>query len=197
MKYLLLIFLSLQCLANTRSNIEIVDSLLLSELDKSAKNLSKVLYDETELDLVDPYDFGIFRSNVLQSLVDNNIDFGGKEFSDFGNTDGINSNTRIELTKISVAYTSKDNRSVYRDIKISYFVQLVTANDDYYKKYDIEFQDEIQISDVSNAQSGPYQFLEAPLPKTKNSFLEKYTQPVIMIGSAVVALVLLFTIRSG
>jgi len=199
MKLLLsLIFLSITTLnANVQSNLEVVDSLLLGELDKTSKYIKTVLFDKTELEIIDPYNFGIFRSDVLQKLVENDVDFAGKNLGKFKYENGLSSNTRIELTKISIKYEKLDGDSVKRSINIEYFMQLINANEEFYKNYKIDFSDNIPFDLINDIQSGPHEFLKSKVPKKDNSFFKKYTQPIIIIGSAVVSIILLFTIRSG
>lgn len=195
---ILIIIFSISSFANNyKSNLEIVDSLLLNELDLTSKYLNTILFDKTELEIIDQYKTGIFYSNVLQKFTENNIDFAGFTSDGKREVDGLATNTRVELTKINIKYILTDNDQIVRNINVQYFMQHLNANEDFYKNYDISYSDIVPADIVSELQNGPNEYLKAPIPKKRSSFFKKYTQPILIIGSAVVSLVLLFTIRSG
>jgi hypothetical protein len=106
-------------------------------------------------------------------------------------------NLNINILKISVEY-----KLIKADDKLN---RLITVDIDGYMKNKqitpigkkkLVLSDTIATDDLEKAEISPYQFAKAAVPHPKESFFEKYFQPLIYVSSAVIVTVLFFTLRS-
>ncbi len=106
-------------------------------------------------------------------------------------------NLNINILKIAVEY-----KLIKSDDKLS---RLITVDiDGYIKnkqitpigKKKVVFSDTIAVDEVGTVETSPYAFAKATVPHPKESFFEKYFQPLIYVSSAVIVTVLFFTLRS-
>lgn len=106
-------------------------------------------------------------------------------------------NLNINILKISVEY-----KLIKSDYKLN---RLITVDiDGYIKnkqitpigKKKLVYSDTIVTDNVGAVETSPYAFAKATVPHPKESFFEKYFQPLIYVSSAVIVTVLFFTLRS-
>lgn len=106
-------------------------------------------------------------------------------------------NLNINILKIAVEY-----KLIKADEKLN---RLITVDIDGYLKNKqitpigkkkLVFSDTITTDDVVVVEASPYAFAKATVPHPKESFFEKYFQPMIYVSSAIIVTVLFFTLRS-
>jgi|GEM_PF-2455725 hypothetical protein len=59
------------------------------------------------------------------------------------------------------------------------------------------FEDTIATNELNNIVSNEFKYAEKPLPERKNSFFEEVFEPALVVVTAIITTVLLFTIRSN
>ena len=185
---LLLLTISLQ--AQTKSNLEVFYSLL----DSSIYEIKNMLAEKSEI------------SNLQINL--------GKEYSIFHNylisglsREGIiinrNSESAPELSYVietsNVEYDNMERRGLFGD----YFVTRKIIVEGNYLIYPGEFGikrfsfnqiDSVDVSEIQKLENSSYPFTQGELPA--EPFFPGLIEPIIAVGTAAIAIILFFTVRS-
>jgi hypothetical protein len=189
-RYLLLLLLLLPISLKSnelRDNFTILDSLvervsvdISNQIPNDAKPLKLILSEHPASWLV--------KQHLINNLSKKQI-----QLTDSASENNLN----INILKISVEY-----KLIKADDKLN---RLITVDiDGYIKnkqitpigKKKLVYSDTIATDDVGLVEASPYSFAKAAVPHPKESFFEKYFQPLIYVSSAVIVTVLFFTLRS-
>jgi hypothetical protein len=158
-----------------RKNIEIIDSLanvsyyeLLDSLKQlEINNFSPIFNNSPE------YLKTIFISKMYEM-----------------NFNKTGDNIDINILKYKPKY-KLENDSLKREI-----IFLISSNYLGIFKNNI-FIDKISKDDINYIEDSEFQFDKAILQKEKSSFWKKYLEPIIIVGSSLITVLLLFTVRSS
>ncbi|MDC1068921.1 hypothetical protein OAQ99_07160, partial [Candidatus Kapabacteria bacterium] len=96
----------------------------------------------------------------------------------------------IDLVKYKPEYSwvgNKIRRQI--DFSMSCFSNNFIANK--------SFVDTINYEDIEYIEESEFDFDKAVVPKKDGSFFKKYLEPIIIVGSTLVTVFLLFTVRSS
>jgi len=189
-RYLLLLLLVLPVTLKSnelRDNFTILDSLvervsadISNQIPNDAKPLKLIISEHP-------------AAWLLKQHLINNIAKKQITLTDSASENNLN----INILKISVEY-----KLIKADDKLN---RLVTVDIDGYLKNKqitpigkkkLVYSDTITTDDVEVVEASPYAFAKAAVPHPKESFFEKYFQPLIYVSSAVIVTVLFFTLRS-
>jgi len=175
----LIIFLSflVTLKSELRDNYFIIDSLSKSQSLNISNFLKSNNVNEFELFITSPYNPIIFKANLNQVFDDNKL----------LNVQGADS-LKVELIKYGVQYHNYQNDSLIRSMTIKSFV----LN----KSFENIKIDYINRNDISIIENTPYSELKGIVPKKELSIWEKVLEPFVIIGSVLVTVLLLFTVRS-
>jgi hypothetical protein len=106
----------------------------------------------------------------------------------------------IQIINLGVYYSldSNNNDSLNRIFIVNIRSNYVNKNNQIIPLPDIEkkYFDKISHDDIPFIENNSYPFATAPVPEPKRTFFEEVAEPLIVVTSAIVTVVLLFTVRS-
>lgn len=189
-RYLLLLLLLLPITVKSnelRENFTILDSLVervSADISNQIPNTAK----PTKLIISEHPASWLLKQNLINNLSKKQI-----TLTDSASENNLN----INILKIAVEY-----KLIKADDKLN---RLITVDIDGYMKNTqitpigkkkLVYSDTIATDDVGLVEASPYAFAKSSVPHPKESFFEKYFQPLIYVSSAVIVTVLFFTLRS-
>ncbi len=187
----LLFFIASTLLAQTNTNYEVTEKLV----KLSVQNLTAEMDTEKQyaLNFIASTDYSILQQEVLQSLMANNISI----VSDSASQETINYS--IEEVKIDYPEIFRDgifgNYLVLREgrIKASLYIS-DSKNIEQVKSFSKVVKDSVLYEDIGRLENIAYSFTTGKMPD--EPFFASSLEPFIAVGSAAVAVYLLFNIRS-
>jgi hypothetical protein len=188
---LLLYFLiSIEIQAQPKNNLDIFYSLV----DSSANNFISHIpgsKDSVKLDLNLGDSFSIFGNKIISNL------FASGKIITEENKNVIKINFVIDNAKVEYG-------EIYRDgffgdyyiprtitLKGNYLVYSSSAN---FKEFAFSYNDSIRYDEINSVENESYPFTKGDIPS--ESFFSGLFEPVVAIGTAALAVILFFTIRS-
>ncbi len=104
----------------------------------------------------------------------------------------------ILLSEFGVKYIRISSDSLERHIRIKYEAVLydngITKP---HKGLDLVVKDRFAEKDLLIVESSPYPFSKSPVPEQETTWLDEALEPVILVGSAALTVILFFTVRSN
>ncbi|MCL5990980.1 MAG: hypothetical protein M1419_02630 [Bacteroidetes bacterium] len=107
---------------------------------------------------------------------------------------------QININNINVKYLNNSNSQDSLDREILIYISGTKRIKDKIEpldEYKGSFMDRIARDNVESVNSKQYDFASSPVPLQEKTFFEEIVQPVILISSTIVAVLLLFTVRSN
>jgi len=172
------------------SNFKIIDSLInehIASIKPELLNEKKRCFNlETNLSEID----FIIESKLLEKF---------PEFSFHKNRENHCPKLKINTVNISVNYKLLDDDNVERVIFVKTNA-IIESNEEPLKQIHnatLQHKDQIKLYEINNLQKSPYSFDKGNIPEETNSFYDNYLQPIIFIGTAIITIAILFTVRSS
>jgi hypothetical protein len=111
----------------------------------------------------------------------------------------INVNIHIIESGISYKIMSSDSDSLFRNAKITIKADYLSEKNEIKAIPAIEksCSDKIDRKDIPFIESREHNFANSPVPEPETTFFEDIAEPVIVITTAIITVVLLFTVRSN
>jgi hypothetical protein len=177
--------------AQTKTNFEMIDSLLFVSTEKIAGELNKE--EDYFLEFIAADDYEILKSKIIQFL----------KLRDFNINDSENAQNKLlyNLEEVKINYTD-----VFKDgLFGTYLVKRESHLDGSFylskngnigdvNSFNHFLADTVLYSEISQLDNIAYSFTSADLPE--EPFFSSTLEPVIAIGTAAVAVYLFFNIRS-
>lgn len=194
MKIKTLILISYLFLINSAygqiSNYKIIDSLINKHIEAIKPEIlnekNRCFNLETNTSEID----FLIESKLLEKF---------PEFSFHKNRENQCPKLKINTINVSVNYSILNDDNVER--KISLELSAIVENKDYPLKLihnkNLQFSDIIKKNDISYLQKSSHTFDKGEIPLEENSFYDNYIQPIIIIGTAIITIAILFTVRSN
>jgi len=185
------LFIYSTLLSQTKSNFEIIDSLISISVKDVIQNID--YKKDYNLEFFGAENYKILKTTIVKDLIDSNITIVESTNSD----DKISYN--LEQAEIKYLETFKDGLFgsflVHRkaDLTGSFFIYN-EGEIEATKSFNYTLEDSVLYSDVSQIENIAYTFTTAQLPE--EPFFSSTLEPVIAIGTAAVAVYLFFNIRS-
>lgn len=174
----LIIFLNSISISNElKDNYTILDSISQLHSKQITEFLLSKDVKKLKLKINSPYNSVILESNL-------NIEFDRNNILNLEDGDTLN----IKLIKYGVSYQLLNNDSLLRNIQVKSFI--------YNRTLENIFIDSISREDINLIENSKFDELKSTIPPKKESLYHKILEPVIVIGSVIITVVLLFTIRS-
>ncbi len=104
----------------------------------------------------------------------------------------------ILLSEFGVKYIRISSDSLERQIHIKY--EAVLYDNGITKPHigmDLIVKDRFSEKDLAIIESSPYPFSRSPVPEQKTTWIDEALEPVILVGSAALTVILFFTVRSN
>ncbi len=178
------IFLSVSLYAETHTNMQLLDSLaskIPGEIKKEFPNLSEVQLDFNK------HPNAWF---VEQKIVNSKL-FSVKEIDTLPKLS-------ILLSEFGVKYNRINSDSLEREVTIKYEAVLYDKSQTRsHEGRNWTIKDNIAQKDLAIIESSPYPFNKAPVPEEEKTWLDEALEPVILVGSAALTVILFFTVRSN
>lgn len=160
------------------TNYNVLDSLSKSQSIDIANTIKNNNLSEFEVHFKGPFNPIIYKSNLINTLDSLNL-------LNVSGADSVN----IDLIKYGVNYYLTDNNEkIKREIQIKSFLFNKTLSNIYI--------DTISIDEIEYIEDSNFQELKSNIPKPKKTFIDFILEPVILIGTGLITVVLLFTVRS-
>ncbi|GAB5464591.1 MAG: hypothetical protein Kapaf2KO_00270 [Candidatus Kapaibacteriales bacterium] len=202
----ILFFLTLLSVSafSSRTNLEIIDSLVSVQLRPSDENQDvKKLYERTQNSEFSRIRIGLF---LMPHFVDNSgfdfekhIDTSSNVFLDLNFTenpvkyrnDPSNSDNVIRTIEPKLAFGIVDTDFLPDNEKNS-----VKEYNEIIRPVSISYTDTVLSSDISRLEDSFNSFTKGTLPEPEDTLWDQVFQPVVVIGSAILSVWLLFSVRS-
>lgn len=205
--YILIAFISflsiIPCLAyNPKTNSEIIESSIKKNIQKiSNALLNQALLNQNIKSItlkIAPHPSNtIFEKSLIEELTSKNISV----FTSNSDTSKIGNNLKISTDEFRISYElhPSNDDSLIRKSLFSYSVVLEKSDGRLHSITGIKEEscDTINFEDVKATSSFGYDFCTSPIPQQRKSFFKEVTEPVLIISTAIITAILLFTIRSG
>lgn len=160
-----------------RDNYFIIDSLSKSQSIKISNLLKEKNLNKFELFISTPYNPIIFKANLNQT-------FDEQKLLNLQGSDSL----KVELIKYGVEYSIHNHDSLIRTTTIKSLVLNKVFED-----IDHAF---ISRDDISKIENSPYSELKGIVPEKELTIWDKIVEPFVIIGSVLITVLLLFTVRS-
>ena len=175
-----------------KTNIDILDSMISNYSKEISKQLKSKEIKKAVLQANSHSASELVYKHILANS--NGIEFSFKKDSSQILVNNI-------ITKANVRYENypNNNDSVYRIIEVDISTIITDENG---KAESINpqpqtFRELISREDIKFIDSKEFTFTTAEVPERKLTFYEKIAEPLIIVTTAILTVVLLFTIRSG
>lgn len=195
LRYSLLLILPLfiysTLLSQSKSNFEIIDSLISISVSDVIKNID--YKKDYNFEFLGAEDYKILKTTIIRQLINNNINI----------VENTNSNKKISynLEQAEIKYLETFKDGLFGSYLVRRKADLTGSFFIYYdgkieaaKSFNYTLEDSVFYSDVSQLENIAYTFTTAQLPE--EPFFSSTLEPVIAIGTAAVAVYLFFNIRS-
>lgn len=196
MKRIILIFVallvfSLPLLSQTKTNLDLIynlidQSVLKAESIIKNKNITySFLYKS-------PDSFSFLKSNVISSYVRNGISIKDSDFS-ADKLEHIIKNIRVD-------YSNPFKDGFFGDLLMERTIyleaDLVLSDRTEIKTYDLNVahKDTIEVESINKIENPEISFTRAPMPELP--ILSNLLEPIIVVGTLIVTIILFFTVRS-
>lgn len=164
-----------------------------------ANNFSDSLFNNCVINKYDTVNFNISKIKSAQLVeraftnfcIDNDIFV----FNDTNNVATHN----ITINRFDVNYANyyNDSDSLLRTIKISGYVSAKNAKYKNYYGLDLAYCDTISRDVVPYIESPTIDYTCSNLPQEEKTFFQKAVEPFILISSAIISVLILFSVRSN
>jgi nitrogen regulatory protein PII-like uncharacterized protein len=105
----------------------------------------------------------------------------------------------ISIKDLSVKYSLYSDRdSLYRELNVNICGNMKNGNGtlEVIPDFKVIYFDKISRNDIDYVKSIQYDFANSQVPPVERTFFEEVTEPIILVASAAVTVLLLFTVRS-
>jgi hypothetical protein len=187
------IFSNSESQVSVRKNIEILDSLNDIHTERIVKTFNNIIADSIYININDNPSADYIRQSIFEGFKKKNICITSLR-------DDKSNVLNIIIKDVDVRYGlykgSKD--SVSRNIKVEMggTYQNNTGQLLVIESKIESFNDVIARDDIDNIKSF-HKFANARVPEVPKTLFEEITEPLIIVTSAIIVVVLLFTVRSG
>lgn len=181
---------------NTKSNIYIIDSIVNVSLNLLREKIEFYDIDSICLQFHNHIADFYIEKELLSKITKPTILKSPCNF----NTNNVYilniiiNNLLVEYKKIETS-NDKFNRKVI--VSLSYYIikpdKVILSIPEFSSAY----SDTISISEVKNIELNQYDFAKGTIPDEEPSFFSKIIEPLAVVGSVIISLVLFFTVRSN
>ncbi|MCB0750034.1 MAG: hypothetical protein KDC52_01025 [Ignavibacteriae bacterium] len=178
--------------AQTKTNLEVVDSLIGLSINKISNSVLDKS-NEFALNFNSPEDYKIFNNSIVDKLQKSGFNLSEEK-------------NRSEILNYSIENIAVDYSDMFRDgIFGEYLIQRnINLNGSYFvissgnlgnvNNYEYTFKDTVALNAVNSLQNIAYSFTSPEIPD--EPFFSSLVEPTIAVGTAAIAVYLFFNIRS-
>lgn len=170
---------------SVQTNKQIIDSVFNSFYSRIAFKLTESkIY---EVYIVQNSDYQYFINKLTNELYYKNIKVA--------NT--TTTTLQLNINEFNINYLEvKDNLN--REITINASIYIIEKNGELKLLDNLNtiYNDVIEMDDIDRLENEMFTFTKGKLPKSKKSFFDEIIEPVIVVGTAVLTVVLFFSVRT-
>jgi hypothetical protein len=180
---------------NIKSNYEVMDSIsneCVNSLILYIKNTKELKTFHLEInDLIKNGSSNLFENKIIKSLSSNKI---------LSKKDSTEYQVSFRIEEFSVKYERYESNpdSLFRIIRLlalSIIDNGKTKNK--ISECNCEYRDLVSRDDFDFVERTTHPFAKAPIPERKKNFFESILQPAIYVSTALITVIILFTVRSN
>ncbi len=191
--FAILLCLNTFVLAQTKTNLEIVDSLVSVSVNDLIDSL-QLENKQFIFQFNSPDDYKVFSNSVIKQLQDKGIVL-------LESTDSLKNILNYSIKNIHIEYGEVFRDGMFgeylveRNVNIngSYFIQNLNYFNNI-KNFGYSNKDIVVLSEINNLQNIAYSFTSPELPE--EPFFSSMLEPTLAVGTAAIAVYLFFNIRS-
>lgn len=191
----LFIFIHHNSFSRARSNYKILDSLILLATQDICDDLISIGSNKAILNFQKHSATWLVKQGMLRSAERKKLHFFIK-----GNDNKLPV-IEISINECFIEYqiikNSNDSLKRVFNLNIYGIINKTNGKIQTLKSNEYKFEDIISREDLAYINDTDYAFLNPKVPKKTRSFFEKITEPIIVVASAVLVVILFFTVRSG
>jgi len=172
--------------AQSKSNFEIVDSLIKDSVDDIVKILDKK--DKYYVNFTAPNEYSTLKMNIIESLQRNNLVISDNE---------LNPKINYKLEQITLHYSDVFRDGLFGSFLVNRYVKLMgiskIGDEGKTNRFEYSISDTVLYSDISQLENIAYSFTSSEIPD--EPFFSSAFEPAIVLGSTAIAVYLFFNIR--
>lgn len=176
--------------AQTKSNLELIDSLISTSINEIKDSLGK--NEKTFVEIIVPSTHEILKGKFYKHITNKLNLVADKENS------SQQISCYLDLVKVTYSQPQKENffGDFYVDRKIDIVGNIVIKNQNFVKTLEIKksLSDKINLDEIKNVEEESLPFTKSEIPNIP--LFTNFCEPIIVIGTLVVSTVLLFVVRS-
>jgi|GEM_PF-2746146 len=172
--------------ASIKTNYSIIDSLnddFLKEIEDILK-ISKI--DEFSYQLTDKFQINVLENKAQVMLNKHNIKITNNKLSKL----------TLAVNNLKIQYAQAEDSKILRTIHYSLFYQLKVSGKDYTNQLDYKYSDTIVKTDINTIENEHLKYTIGVRNFDEEDFIDTILEPFLIIGSAILTGILLFTLRS-
>lgn len=173
-----------------KTNYSIMNELSEKFADSLFTTLNLDNVNGIKLEIEDTSNSGLILRNTSNKFIELNINSETKNDSNF---------LKIKVLRYEVKYSLIDDspdslkRSIFLDIYSN--SNLISKNG--FKNHQISFHDTIYTNDIELIESKNLPYTRASIPTKEKSFFKQIVEPAILVSTAILTVIILFTVRSN
>lgn len=182
----LLLSINWTATASTKTNYSIIDSLnndFLNEIEDIIK-INKI--DQFSYQLTDKFQINVLENKAQLMLNKHNIQITNNKLNKLS----------LSVNNLKIQYDQTQESKLLRTIKYSLFYQLKLGTKNYTNQLDYNFADTIQPTEINNIENIHLKYTIGLRNYKEEDFIDTILEPFLIIGSAILTGILLFTLRS-
>ncbi|MFH1195193.1 MAG: hypothetical protein V1720_05745 [bacterium] len=188
-----LLYCPVLLLGQSSSNFDEIIRLIDVSVDKISGQ-AEIKGQPISLKITTPGDYGILKSKIISA-------FSGKNFKINTTENATENSIEYTLEEVKVSYIDMFREGflgsfqVERETRITGSFIIISSNIvEKTDNFNLSAKDTVYVDEISDLENPALPFTHSDLPE--EPFMSGLLEPVVAVGSAVVAIVLFFTVRS-
>ncbi len=184
--FFLVLFCHSNCYSNDLpTNKQIIDSIFDAFLSKNTIQLKEKKI--TEIRVANIGEFSYFQNKLINELVKNNIRIDDNSLVTI----------KLNIEDFQIQYIeSKDELTRIIDLNATLYFLEKNGEIKLLDKLNTSYKDQLSVEDVSAVENSLFPFTQGNKPKPKKSFFDEIIEPVIIVSTAIITVVLFFSVRT-
>lgn len=191
---ILLLIISLSpVFAQTRTNLNIIESLI----DRSLQKADSLLDNRTQnifFEFLSPTSYSFLKSKALASL-------SSKGYTLKAESSGAESTFQYSISNIGVRYLNALKTGFFGDITAEREVYIEGSivvskgkGELNPQNFSYMYKDTINVDDIPNLENNEYEFTQSPIPEPP--LFSNLLEPILVVSTLIVTVILFFVVRS-
>lgn len=175
------------------NNFDILDSLIKSQAEKIISEIDSKGIKKIYIDIQNHHALWLVKQGMIESLHKHNIEIYDKAIEN-----GITLHINIKKAELVFENNENSNDSLNRFVKVELSGNIVydDGKTELISNEISIYNDNIHRDNIDLIKS-EYDFANSPIPEKPKTFFEEVAEPIIIVTTAIITVVLLFTIRSS